>query len=104
MKTQIIGMAVVMLGVPYILAQTASAPQPQQPPPAVQAPPCTPPEVYQHLHPESSKPLIKILGRLNKQIDKATGGTLSGPTVEDVRKTLPPPCPVTSAPQRGVIK
>lgn len=74
-------------------AQSAQTIQPQ-PAAVMQSPQCTPAGVGQHLHVESSKPLHRLLGRLNKAIDKASGGTLSGPTTEDVKKALPPPCPL----------
>ena len=74
-------------------SQAQQSPNPVTPPAAVQAPSCTPPEVWKHFHPESSKPLAKLLAHLGKQIDKSTGGTVSGPTMDDIAKTLPPPCP-----------
>ena len=82
-----------------LIGATQQSPSPITQPATVQQPPtCTPPEVWKHFHPESSKPLAKMLARLGKQIDKSTGGTLSGPTVVDVTKTLPPPCPAVPAP------
>jgi hypothetical protein len=77
------------------MAQQNPSPAPQPAP--VQAPACTPPEVWKHFHPESSKPLHKLLGRIGVEVNKAPGGTLSGPTMEDVVKTLPPPCPAVPA-------
>ena len=80
------------------MSQAQQSPNPLTQTTTVQAPTCTPPEVWKHFHPESSKPLAKFLAHLGKQIDKSTGGTLSGPTVIDVVNTLPPPCPVVPIP------
>jgi hypothetical protein len=80
------------------IVSEAQSPNPVSQPAPVQAQPCTPPEVYQHLHIENSKPLKKLLFALGKQIDKSTGGTVSGPTITDLTKTLPPPCPAVPTP------
>jgi hypothetical protein len=84
---------VAIFGFSTAFAQQSPKPITQSQPAPVQAPVCTPPDVWKHFHPTSSKPLAKILGRINQQIDKSTGGTLSGPSMGDIAKTLPPPCP-----------
>ena len=81
------------LPAPSLSAQQNLPPQPAQP---AHTQPCAqqPSEFDKHVHITSWPWFKSTLTRLNKSIDKATKGTISGPTPDDLK--MPPaqkPCP-----------